>query len=280
MSESIAAFKGFDSNLKCRGYQYEIGGTYTHDGNVEVCSSGFHACEYPLDVFSYYSPAGSRYALVEQSGELSRRGDDSKVAASHISIGAEIDLPGLIQAAIEYTFARAKPVNTESNESCGAASSTGDRGAASSTGDRGAASSTGYRGAASSTGDRGAASSTGDRGAASSTGDCGAASSTGDCGAASSTGDRGAASSTGYRGAASSTGDCGAASSTGKHSVAMACGFGGKAMAGETGAIVLVNRNNNGEIVHIRASKVGDNGIKPGVWYQLNSDGEFVEVGT
>ena len=96
--------------------------------------------------------------------------------------------------------------------------------------------------------------------------------------ATSSTGDRGATSSTGDRGAASSAGHQGAASSTGKHSVACALGESGRAMASETGAIVLVHRNADGEIVHIRASKVGENGIKAGVWYSLSQDGEFVEV--
>ena len=58
----------------------------------------------------------------------------------------------------------------------------------------------------------------------------------------------------------------------------MACGYQGKAKAGETGAIVLVYRNNEDEIVHIRASKVGENGIQPNVWYQLDESGEFVEA--
>lgn len=157
-AEVVTTYKGFDSALKCRGFQYAIGETYTHDGEVKACSAGFHACEYPLDVFNYYAPAGSRFAIVEQGGTLSRHQDDSKVASSTIKVSAEIGLPGLIKAAIEYTFSRAKPENTEHSTGYqGAASSTGNRGAASSTGNRGAASSTGYQGAASSTGKQGAA---------------------------------------------------------------------------------------------------------------------------
>ena len=97
-------------------------------------------------------------------------------------------------------------------------------------------------------------------------------------GAASATGYHGAASATGYRGAASATGRYGAASATGYRGAAISVGYKGRAMANDTGAIVLAYRNNDGEIIHIRASKVGDNGIKAGVWYSLNEDGEFVEV--
>ena len=262
---TIITYKGFDKDLKCRGFQYEVGQTYTHEGPVDACSGGFHACEHPLNVFSYYAPAsGSRFAVVEQSGDISRHDEDTKVASRTITIKAELDLPGLIRAAIEYTFSRANPVDPESP-----ASATGYRGAASATGDRGAASATG---------DRGAASATGDQGAASATGDQGAASATGRYGAASATGDQGAASATGYRGAASATGDQGAASATGDRGAAISVGYKGRAMASDTGAIVLAYRNEDGEIIHIRASKVGDNGIKAGVWYSLDKDGEFFEV--
>ncbi|MCG7932081.1 MAG: hypothetical protein N0E44_18785, partial [Candidatus Thiodiazotropha lotti] len=122
--ESVIAYKGFDKNMKCRGFQYEIGETYTHDGDVEACSAGFHSCEYPLDVFSYYPPAGSVFALVEADGEQDRHGGDSKVASEKITIKAALDLPGLIKAAIEYTTERIKPSDEP------AASNSGHRGAA------------------------------------------------------------------------------------------------------------------------------------------------------
>ncbi len=215
----IVSYKGFNGDWKCRDFQYEVGGTYHHDGEVKACNSGFHACEYPLDVFNYYSPAGSKFAMVEQSGDLSRHGDDSKVASKTISIKLEIDIPFLVKAAIEYTTSRCLPIDPSSS-----ASATGYQGAASATGDQGAASATGYQGAASATGDQGAASATGDQG--------------------------------------------------------VACGLGylSKAMAIESGAIVLVHRNDDYEIVHIRASKVGENGIEPNTWYSLDENGEFIKV--
>jgi hypothetical protein len=182
-AQVVLAYKGFDSKLCCHGggvpFQFELGKTYEHKGEVKACEGGFHACEHPLDVFAYYPPAGSRFAIVEQSGEIARHDGDTKVASSRIHIKAEIDFAGLIKAAVEDTFSRAKPIDPESpalsDAEQGHASATGDRGAASATGDRGAASATGDRGAASATGDRGAASATGYSGAASATGKHGAA---------------------------------------------------------------------------------------------------------
>ena len=290
--ETITTYKGFNKDLTCRDFQYEIGKTYNHEGNVKACGSGFHACEYPLDIFNYYPPSQSRFAVVEQSGDLSHENDgDSKVASRTITVKAEIDIPFLVKAAIEYTTSRCEPIKEDSPAynaaERGQASATGYQGAASATGEYGAASATGYQGAASATGEYGAASATGEygaasatgyQGAASATGYQGAASATGNRGAASATGEYGAASATGNRGAASATGYQGAASATGKHAVACGLGWCSKAMADETGAIVLVFRNMEDEIIQIRASKVGENGIKPNTWYQLDVDGEFVEV--
>ena len=154
-------YKGTDKDMKCRGFQYEAGKEYETD-RAEVCEAGFHACEYPLDVFNYYTPAGSRFFTVEQSGKISKSGDDTKVASTKIKIGAEIGIAGLVRAAIEYTKERCtEDPGGHSTGYQGAASATGLRGAASATGDRGAASATGNRGAASATGLQGAASATG-----------------------------------------------------------------------------------------------------------------------
>ena len=98
----MKAHKGFDKDLKCRGFQYEVGGEY-HEDNAELCSKGFHACEYPLDCFSYYPPAESRYCEVEIDDNGQRNGDDTKVCGANIKIGAEIGIKELVKAAVEYT---------------------------------------------------------------------------------------------------------------------------------------------------------------------------------
>ena len=170
--KSLVAYKAFDKNLQCRGYQYEIGKTYEHNGSVVACGSGFHSCENPLDCFRYYDPGTSVFHAVEASGEIDRHDEDSKVASSEIKIGAAISLHNLIGASIKFMLERKYLKKTSKH-------STGDSSASSSTGDSSASSSTGYRSASSSTGDSSASSSTGDRSASSATGDSSAAVCTG-----------------------------------------------------------------------------------------------------
>ena len=100
----MKAYKGFDKDLKCRGFQYEVGGEY-HEDSAELCSKGFHACEYPLDCFGYYPPAESRYCEVEIDDNGQRNDDDTKVCGKNIKIGAEIGINGIIKVATEYVKA-------------------------------------------------------------------------------------------------------------------------------------------------------------------------------
>ncbi|HHF0637983.1 TPA: hypothetical protein ACPH36_006076 [Pseudomonas aeruginosa] len=220
--EVVTAYKGFRQDLTCRGYQFEIGGTYKHDGEVEACASGFHSCEYPLDVFGYYAPGESRFAIVKASGQLSRHDDDSKIASATLVVEAEISMPTMISRAIDWIMSKVdKSVEqTVVGET---------------------ASNTGYQSAASNTGDYSAASNTGNRSAA------------------------------------SNTGDYSAAEVSGKESVAASLGIEGRARASAGSAIVLCHRDDEGRLIHIRASKVGENGVEPDTWYQLNAEGEFVE---
>ena len=137
----MKGYKGFNKDLKCRDFQYEVGKDYTTEGKIEACKNGFHFCENPMDVLGYYPPSDSRYCIIESSGQEDRDGGDSKVATSKIHISAEIGLKGLIEAGVKFILDK---VNWKDNKE----SNTGDRSAATSTGDQSAATSTGDRSAA------------------------------------------------------------------------------------------------------------------------------------
>ena len=160
MGEILKSFKGFDKLLRCRDFQYEIGKEYTTD-RAKACAQGFHACEQPIEVFGYYPPGTSRYCEVEQSGELDRDGKDTKIASSRIKIGAEIGIPGIVKAQIEYVKAHTTTEHTDPERATAGeygAATAGNRGAATAgyagvatAGEYGAATA-GYAGAATSRG--------------------------------------------------------------------------------------------------------------------------------
>ena len=163
----IKAYKGFNDKLQCtpngKNFQYEVGKEYETD-DAKLCKSGFHACGFPLDVFGYYPPSGSRYCEVELDATDEKEGD-SKRAGKRIKIGAEIGLDGIIKAGVKFILEKAE----------GCENRTGDRSAATNTGDRSAATNTGFRSAATNTGDQSAATNTGDWSAATNTGNRSAA---------------------------------------------------------------------------------------------------------
>ena len=232
----IYAYKGFDKDLKCCGFQYEVGKDYEQDGNIKCCNNGFHACEFPLDVFNYYAPGrNSRYCTVTQSGVTDKKEGDSKVASSKIHIETEIGLDGIIKAGVKFILDKVNWKNQkESNTGdCSAATNTGVCSAATNTGDQSAATNTGNQSAATNTGDYSAATNTGNQSAATNTGDYSAATNTGDYSAATNTGDCSAATNTGYCSAATNTGVCSAATNTGDYSAAT--NTGGRSAATNTG---------------------------------------------
>jgi len=149
--KKIIAYKGFDMNLCCKGFQYEVGKEYKHDGDLRVCESGFHACKYPNDIFEFYPSATSRYCEVELSGRI--ESDDTKTVASKMRIIRELTINELCEAAVKYT-----QENTVENKDHN-------------------------------TGDWSISSNTLRYSSSSNTGDCGISGNTGDCGISSNTGD-------------------------------------------------------------------------------------------
>ena len=162
----MKCYKGFDKDLKCRGFQYEIGKEYEENA-ADICHKGFRACENPMDVFGYYNPADSRYCEVDlDTNEQTEK--DSKRVGKKIKIETEIGLSGLIQAGVKFILEK---VDFKSAKE-------------SNTGNRSAATNTGYQSAAMNTGDRSAATNTGNQSAATNTGNWSAATNTGNWSAA------------------------------------------------------------------------------------------------
>ena len=256
----MKAFKGFNKDLTCRGFLYELGKEYEEKG-ANLCNKGFHACAYPLDCFNYYSPAESRFCEVEIDDNGQRSSDDTKVCGERIKIGAEIGIPGLVKAAIEYTKARTTTEYTDPKAatagykgaatagSYGAATA-GDKGAATA-GDKGAATA-GYKGAATA----------GDKGAATA-GSYGAATA-GSYGAATA-GDNGAATSRG-------------ASATGANGLSVARGNNVKVKGGIGALLVIAEENNcDFDIARWGSAVVDGDKIKADVFYCLDENGNFKE---
>ena len=154
----MKCFKGFDKDLKCRDFQYEIGKEYTEE-KADICNCGFHACEFPMDVFNYYPPSDSRYCEVDLEENDQKSSDDSKRVGKKISVKAEIGIAGIVKAGIEYIK---EQVNWEDDK----ATNTGNYSAATNTGNQSAATNTGNRSAATNTGNRSAATNTGYQSAA------------------------------------------------------------------------------------------------------------------
>lgn len=296
----MKAYKGFDRDLKCRGFQYEIGKEY-EEKEAEACEKGFHACENPLEVFRYYPPCdGNRYCEVEQDGELSKHGGDSKVASTKIKIGVELGLKGLIQAGVSFILDKVNwkadaATNTDAQSAAvnlgyrSAATNTGDLSAAMNTGDRSAAVSTGDYSAVVNSGDYSAAMNTGYRSAAVNSGFQSAAVNSGIGSAAVNSGIQSAAVNSGFQSAAVNSGTRSAAVNSGTgsaaevsngDSVAIVTGYNSKAKAGLGSAIVIAERGDwNGKtypLNNIKAAIVDGEKIKADTWYTLKN-GEFVE---
>ena len=272
MSEVIKSYKGFDKGLRCRGFQFEIGKEY-EEPDAKACEKGFHACEMPIEVLGYYEPGKmSRYCEVEQSGEISRHSDDSKVASSKIKIGAEIGIPGLVKAQFEYVKERATP-SVEQH-------STGYWSANSATGNRSANSATGYGSANSATGNWSANSATGYWSANSATGNWSANSATGNRSANSATGNWSANSATGYGSANISTGYECSNDAAGERNISIAWGPKSKCR-GSVGSFLVLSEwaEFDGEKYPFLGAvmvEVDGEKYKENTWYTLRN-GQIVE---
>ena len=246
----MKACKGFDKNLRCRGFQYEVGGEYTEE-TAELCNRGPHACENPLDTLRYYRPGDSRYCEVEIEDNGQRSSYDSKVCGKHIKIGAEIGLKGVINAGVRFVFDKCESA-TEENAS-------GWRGNAAASGWRGNAAASGWSGNAAASGERGNAAASGERGNAAASGNLGNADASG------------------WSGTAVVTGFAGRATALGEQCLAVAWGEDSLARGTVGNWIVVSERDDDGNIIDVKIAKVDGDTVKADTWYKL-VNGEIMEA--
>ena len=282
----MKACKGFDKNLRCRGFQYEVGGEYTEE-TAELCNRGPHACENPLDTLRYYRPGDSRYCEVEIEDNGQRSSYDSKVCGKHIKIGAEIGLKGVINAGVRFVFDKCESA-TEENASgwrgnaaasgdSGNAAASGNLGNAAASGDSGNAAASGWSGNAAASGERGNAAASGWRGNAAASGDSGNAAASGNLGNAAASGERGNAAASGWSGTAVVTGFAGRATALGEQCLAVAWGEDSLARGTVGNWIVVSERDDDGNIIDVKIAKVDGDTVKADTWYKL-VNGEIMEA--
>ena len=262
----MKAYKGFNTDMTCRGYQFEEGKTYEEE-KASLCNRGFHACEDPLDCLSYYPLNSSLYHAVELMDVDSKREQDSKVCARRIKIGARLSIKEIVHISVEYV----KSVIS---------ATTGDGAHAATTGYGAHAATTGYGAHAATTGYRAHAATTGYGAHAATTGYEAHAATTGYRAHAATTGYRAHAATTGDEAHAATTGYGAHAATTGYRAIAIAVGIKSRAKAAQGGWIVLAEweqKNDKYILTGVKAVPVDGAMIKADTWYMLKN-GEFVET--
>jgi hypothetical protein len=308
----IIAYKGFDKDFKCRDFQYEVGKTYEMDGNIKCCGRGFHACESPMEVFDYYDMLTSRFAAVEQSGEIDKKNNSTKICSSRIKIKAELKLADIINLGVEWLKEITMPSKIKANNSSndgysakiGSSSysakigSSGYSAKIGSSGDYAKIGSSGYSAKIGSSGDSAQIGSSGDYAQIGSSGDYAKIGSSGDSAKIGSSGysakigssgDYAQIGSSGYSAKIGSlgdyaqigsSGDYAQIDSSGRNSVVMCAGFDSKAKAAIGSWITLAEWKRIGDVwkpICVKTEQVDGSRIKADTYYKL-INGKFEEV--
>ena len=258
--KKIIAYKGFDKNLKCRDFQYEVGKEYEMDGDIKCCERGFHACESPLEVFDHYDMLTSRFAKVEQSGEIDKEENTTKVCSSKIKVKAELKLADMINLGIEWIKEVTSPAKVKKDDKLN------DNG--------------GDYAKIGSSGDYAKIGSSGDYAEIGSSGDYAEIGSSGDYAKIGSSGDYAKIGSSGDYAKIGSSGDSAKIESTGNHSVVMAAGNNSIAKAKIGSWITLAEWDYVDDVwtpICVKTEQVDGERIKADTFYKL-IDGEFKEV--
>ena len=282
--EKIIAYKGFDKDFKCRGFQYEVGKEYEEDGAI-CCEKGFHACENPIDVWGYYDILDSRFAIVEQYDIIDK--EDNKTCSSKIKIKAELKFADFVKLCVDAVVDKCK-LNSK-NDNGGYSARIGSSGNDAQIGSSGYSAQIGSSGnyaQIGSSGDYAQIGSSGDYAQIGSSGDCARIGSSGNDAQIGSSGDCARIESSGYYARIGSSGDCAQIGSSGNDAqiksegqgaVIMCAGTNSKARAKKGSWITLAEYDNNRKPVCVKTEQVDGERIKEDTWYQL-IDGEFKEV--
>nr|DAX66397.1 MAG TPA: hypothetical protein [Caudoviricetes sp.] len=276
--KKIITYKGFDKNLKCRGIQYEVGKEYEMDGDIKCCERGFHACESPLEVFDHYDMLNSRFAKVEQSGEIDKEENSTKVCSSKIKVKAELKLADMINLGVEWIKELTSPTKVKKddklNDNGGYYAKIGSSGYSAQIGSSGDSAQIG------SSGDSAKIGSSGYYAQIGSSGDSAKIGSSGDYAQIGSSGDYAQIGSSGDYAQIGSSGDYAKIESTGEHSVVMAAGHNSIVKAKIGSWITLAEWKKNDGVwvpICVKTEKVDGERIKSDTFYKL-VNGEFKEV--
>ena len=285
----ITSYKGFDKNMQCRGFQYEVGKEYEMDGGIKCCNRGFHACKSPMEVWDHYDMLNSRYAEVEQSGKIDEVENSTKVCSSRIKIKAELKLADIINIGVEWLKDITSPYKVKAD---GALNDNGDRrkqigssGDSAQIGSSGDSAQIGSSGDSAKIGSSGYSAqigSSGDYAKIGSSGDSAQIGSSGDSAQIGSSGYSAQIGSSGYSAKIGSSGDYAKINSTGEDSVIMCAGNSSIVKAKVGSWITLTewkwsDKKKRDVPVYVKTEYVDGENIKADTWYQLKN-GKFVEV--
>ena len=310
----MKAYKGFDKNMQCRGFQFEEWKTYEEDRAV-LCKAGFHACENPIDVFRYYAPGKSIFHEVELEDVSEMREKDSKVCGKKIKIGSEISLCDMIRAGVKIdiqtantptsghsspaatswdsspaaTSGGSSPAATSEDSSPAAtsgcyshAATSGGYSHAATSGVSSPAATSGHSSPAATSGDYSHAATSGNYSHAATSGHSSPAATSGNYSHAATSGKYSPAATSGNSSPAVTSGYHSPAATSGKDSIAAAIGRDSKAKSTLGNWIVLAEygdwKGNTYPVLCVKCAKIDGEILKPDMWYRLE-DGEFVEAG-
>ena len=285
--KKITAYKGFDKDFKCRGFQYEVGKDYKMDGDIQCCKRGFHACESPFEVFDYYDMLSSRFAVVELSGTIDKEKKSTKICSSNIKIKAELNIADIVKLGIEWI--KDITLSPKAGGDIGLNDNSGDSALIGSSDDYAKIGSSGNFAKIGSSGDYAKIGSSGDYAKIGSSGyakigssgDYAKIGSSGDFAQIGSSGNYAQIGSSGDYAQIGSSGDFAQINSTGEHSVIMAAGYNSIVKASLGSWITLaeweINDDSNSIPICVKTEKVDGRRIKADTYYRL-VNGEFKEV--